>query len=490
MYVKMTGKIKGGRHSRMKKTKLLLSIVLMLGLWLPLGSANVHADTTFKDISVNHRGYNEIMYLATGSIVSGSLDGRFLPSNVVTRAQAAAMIGRALELNGQQRKTEFKDVGSGNFASGYIQSAVDKTILSGYGAGIFRPDAVVNRGEMAVMISKAFGYEFGGSLSGAANALMSRGIAQGMSNGSFGADYQLTRLDFSIFLARAINYKLRVNPSVLFQNELFVTANSLNVRSGPSAQYSNIATLVKGESVQTAYKVGNWIYIKSGSKEGFVHSSYVSTSVNTPSPTPPSQESPLASKTIVIDPGHGGKDSGAVGFGLYEKTAVLDTALKVRDLLKKTPFDVQLTRDKDVFIELSDRVAFANKLNADIFVSIHANAATSSATGTETYYYSAAATNTRTTESKKLASAIQARLVEAWNLRDRGVKNAGYIVIKQTEMPAVLAELGFITNADDNAKLKSPEWRQKAANAIYLGILDYYKGNGYDVTKLYNIVNK
>lgn len=485
----MTGNIKGGTHSRMKKIIWLLSIVLLLGIWMPLGSAKVQASTTFKDVSANHRAYEEIMYLATGEIVSGSLDGRFLPSNVVTRDQAAAMIGRALELNGQQRKTEFKDVGSGNFASGYIQSAVDKKILSGYGGGIFRPGTVVTRGEMAVMISKAFDYDFGGSLSGAANALMSRGIAQGMTNGSFGADYQLTRVDFSIFLARAINYKLRVKPTVAFQNELFVTSDSLNVRLGPSTNYSNVATLEKGTSVQTAYKVGNWIYIQSGAIEGFVSNSYISSSVNTPPPTQPSTNSPLAGKTIVIDPGHGGTDSGAVGFGFYEKTAVLDTALKVKELLKQTPFDVQLTREKDVFITLNNRTAFANNLNADIFVSIHANAAGSSASGTETYYYSAAATNTRIAESKKLASAIQKRLIEAWNLKDRGVKGDNFAVIRQTNMPAVLAELGFITNASDNAKLKSPEWRQKAADAIYLGILDYYKANGYDVTKLYNIVN-
>ncbi|MFJ7976567.1 N-acetylmuramoyl-L-alanine amidase [Peribacillus sp. NPDC096379] len=468
----------------MKKTKLLLSIVLLISLWIPLGGSKVHASNTFTDISQNHRAYNEITYLATGDIVSGSLNGRFNPNDLVTRDQAAAMIGRALELNGQQRPTEFKDVGSGNFASGYIQSAVDKKILSGYGGGIFRPAAVVSRGEMAVMISKAFGYEFGGTLSGAANALMSIGIAQGMTNGSFGADHSLTRMDFSIFLARAINPKLRVNSSVTFSNELFVTSSSLNVRSGPTTKYPVVASVANGASVKSAHKVGNWIYIQTGAKEGFVSGSYVSSSVDAPPAS-----SPLADKTIVIDPGHGGTDPGAVGFGLYEKTVVLDTALKVKQLLKQTPFDVQLTREKDVYISKDNRSAFANNLKADIFVSIHANSVNdSSANGTETYYYKSAATNTRITESAELAKAIQARLIEAWNLRDREVKTAEYVVLKKTNMPAVLAELGFISNASDNEKLASPSWRQKAADAIFLGILDYYKGNGYDVKKYYNLV--
>jgi N-acetylmuramoyl-L-alanine amidase len=469
----------------MKITKVLLCFVLLVSLFIPFGSMKAEASTTFKDISSNHPAYKEITYLAQGEIVNGTLSGYFNPNSTVTRAEAITMVGRALGLNGTQRSTDFTDVGSGNFASGYIQSAVDKNLLSGYGDGTFRPYTTVTRGEMAVIISKAFGYSFGNTLSGAANALKSRGIAQAVSDGSFGSKIVMDRVDVALFLARAINYKFRLNSTVSFDKKLFITTNSLNIRTGPSVKYPSVGTLDKGDAVTSAYSVGNWSYIKSGSQQGFVSLSYLSTSPNGTAIS--ATNSPLAEKTIVIDPGHGGKDPGAVGYGLYEKTVVLDTALKVKALLKQTPFDVQLTRETDVFPELSERVAFAKNRDADIFVSIHANASNGSASGTETYYY-AAATNPHVQDSKALATYIQKRLITAWNLNNRGVKDADYYVLKQNSMPAVLAELGFIDNKSDNNKLKSAAYRQLAADAIYLGILDYYKAKGYDVTSLYNIV--
>ncbi|WP_404356553.1 N-acetylmuramoyl-L-alanine amidase [Cytobacillus firmus] len=456
--------------------KFVLGILVFL-LMFPISEIESEAAGSFKDISTNHRAYNEINYLAQGNIVSGTLDGYFRPGKVVTRGEAAAMMGRALNLNGRKRATQFSDVGSQYFASGYIQSAVEAGILTGYKDGSFKPGQIVDRGEMAVIISKAFGYEFGGTLSGAARALISRGISQGTADGSFGADQKIIRADYAIFLARAVNYKLRLTPGISYPADRSVTEDSVPLRTGPSNLYSSLGTLQTGNKVEASYAVGPWVYIRLGSKEGFIHSNYLN------APFGMGNQKILNQQMIVIDPGHGGKDPGAVGYGLKEKDVVLSTSLKLKSYLSRTPFQYKLTRETDKFIELSDRVAFAKQANANVFISVHANAYNGSANGTETYYY---ASNNSSADSKILASKIQGRLVTAWKLYDRGIKHGNFHVLRENTMPAVLVELGFIDNKTDNAKLASDAWRREAAKAIYWGILDYYKEKGFYVTHLYN----
>ncbi len=468
----------------MKAVKLLLCFLLALSTVLTVGQTKSEAATSFKDISSKHRAYKEITYLGEGDIVTGDTKGNYVPNRTVTRGEAAAMIGRALNLNGTKRATSFKDVGAGNFASGYIQSAVDKKILSGYGDGTFKPYATVTRGEMAVMIAKAFGYSYGNTVSGAANALKTRGIAQGVTATSFGADLNLIRADFAVFLARSIDYTLRTKPTITFSGTKYVDVDSLNVRKGPSTKYGVVGALKNNTKVEIGYSVGTWTLIKSGNTIGFVANSYLKSNISSGSD---SSTSPLASQVLVIDPGHGGKDSGAVGYGLTEKYVVLDTGLRLKKLLANTPFTVKYTRETDVFLELSERVAIAKNAKANAFVSIHANAFNGSASGSETYYYGPAAktANPNVADSKLLATKIQDRLTTAMGTKDRGEKHGDYHVLRENTMPAVLVELAFIDNKTDNDKLASPTYRQKAAQAIYYGILDYYKAKGFNVNSLY-----
>ncbi|MFS0780723.1 family 10 glycosylhydrolase [Bacillus sp. 1P06AnD] len=231
--------------------------------------------SVFSDLSTSYRAYQEIAYLAQGNIVTGDLNGNFNPDRQVNRAEAAAMIGRTLNLDGAKRTTIFKDVGSNSFASGYIQSAVDKKILSGYSDGTFKPDASVTRGEMALMISRAFDYSYGNSASGAAQALKSRGIAQGLKDGSFGSGLNIIRADYAVFLARAIDYSLRIDsPAISFVGEMAVSTDSLPFRKGPSVSYGQIGLLKKNDQVTIGYQVGNWTLIKTTSNEiGFVPTS-------------------------------------------------------------------------------------------------------------------------------------------------------------------------------------------------------------------------
>ncbi|WP_083256197.1 family 10 glycosylhydrolase [Domibacillus iocasae] len=226
----------------------------------------------FYDLPAAHRAYKEIAYLAQGAIATGDENRYFHPGKSVTRAEAAAMIGRSLSLNGTKRENTFKDVNAGMFASGYIQSAVEKKILSGYQDGSFKPYEKVTRGEMALMISRAFEYEYGHTTSGAQQALTSRGIAQGMGDGHFGTHLSIIRADFAVFLARAIDYNLRINNSpVSFSDEMQVNDESLPLRKGPSEKYAQAGVLQNNEKVQIAYHVGSWTLVKSGSNViGFV----------------------------------------------------------------------------------------------------------------------------------------------------------------------------------------------------------------------------
>jgi N-acetylmuramoyl-L-alanine amidase len=181
---------------------------------------------------------------------------------------------------------------------------------------------------------------------------------------------------------------------------------------------------------------------------------------------------PRNGRIVVIDPGHGGGDPGAVGIGgLRESEAVLDISRQVVSLLKQQGVEAVLTRTRDEEIELEPRVQFAERANADVFVSIHANAFDARRTdvnGIETYYFSGGS-------GQPLARAVQDSLLQELGARDRGVRTANFYVIKYTSMPAILVETGFVTGSEDAARLASPTGRTRIARAIARGILQYMK---------------
>lgn len=217
---------------------------------------------------------------------------------------------------------------------------------------------------------------------------------------------------------------------------------------------------------------------------------------------------------IVVDAGHGGHDTGTIGpNGLTEKELVLDVALRLGRLLEtRLGADVIYTRDDDTFIPLETRTAIANEHQADLFVSIHANSSSDpAARGVETYYLNftsnpdalevAARENAvsqksifelqdlvkkitlkeKIEESRELASDVQQSLYAGLTakhstLRDRGVKKAPFVVLIGANMPSILAEISFVSNPTDEAKLETPEYRQKIADSLYKGIAKYAGG--------------
>jgi N-acetylmuramoyl-L-alanine amidase len=221
----------------------------------------------------------------------------------------------------------------------------------------------------------------------------------------------------------------------------------------------------------------------------------------------------LSVARIVIDPGHGGHDPGATGAaGVVEASLVLDVALRLEKLLLKQPgVNVVLTRRTDVFVPLEERTAMANRENADLFLSIHANASHNSrARGVETYFLNFATNqeseavaarenltssrtmnslpdivraitlNTKVDESRDFATIVQQSMVQRLrapnkSLRDLGVKQAPFVVLIGASMPSVLAEISFVTNKQEAALLKGNTYRQRIAQALLDAIVRYQK---------------
>lgn len=217
---------------------------------------------------------------------------------------------------------------------------------------------------------------------------------------------------------------------------------------------------------------------------------------------------------IVVDAGHGGHDTGTLGpDGIREKDVVLDVALRLGKLLRqRMGSDVIYTRDDDTFVPLEQRTAIANKAQADLFISVHANSSSDpTARGVETYYLNfttspdalevAARENAvsdesihelsglvkkitlkdKIDESREFAADVETSLytgLERGNpgLRDRGVKKAPFVVLIGANMPSILAEISFLTNPDDATQLRDPEYRQRIAESLYRGVAKYVNG--------------
>lgn len=173
-------------------------------------------------------------------------------------------------------------------------------------------------------------------------------------------------------------------------------------------------------------------------------------------------------KVIVLDPGHGGIDYGAIRSGINEKDINTSVAIKTAAILRSKGYKVYMTRDEDKTFSLQERVDFAEEIKPDIFVSIHVNSSQgTTATGIETHYYH--------DYSIQLGKFVQNAMKKYINSPDRGLQKSKFYVINHTTMPAILVEIGFISNEGERAELVSESRQQATAKAIAEGIMNYYK---------------
>lgn len=220
-----------------------------------------------------------------------------------------------------------------------------------------------------------------------------------------------------------------------------------------------------GMLVGTSIPIKATIYVKDGG------------SINPTTPTNPTNPTNAGPYKIVIDPGHGGYDSGAIGPSkTKEKDINLAVALKLGDLLEKQNVQVLYTRKTDKVTwpsnevdDLTARNKISNDYKPNYYISIHCNSATPSASGIETFTYSYGG------KSEQLAKDVQAELIKATNANNRGVKLGNFQVIRETDAPSVLTELGFITNTDEETLLNSDDYQNKCAQALANAIMKNLK---------------
>ncbi|EMA6344717.1 N-acetylmuramoyl-L-alanine amidase [Bacillus cytotoxicus] len=500
------------------------------------------AGKTFPDVP--SWAQQSVNYLVEKHALDGKPDGTFSPSEEIDRGSAAKLIAMVLGLQiNKEAKPSFQDA-KHHWAAPYIAAVEKAGVIKGDGSGHFNPSKNIDRASMASMLVEA--YKLNNRIIGnlptqfadlkghwgekQANTLVALGISKGTGDG-WKPNGIVTRAEAAQFIAQTDMQKADTSKR-MYMNRYFITYHQPSLSSGiTSNQHAPQMVVVKEEredgwlkivtdkgdkwtplqekkeaihSAFTTYQEashsseilgtyapqtvtvieesGSWIRIRTSSGFQWVDKNQLN---------PPKQDNFLEGKAIIIDPGHGGIDPGHTGVNMDESKIVLDTALRVQKLFEqKTPFTVLLTHDTDVRPgtdakdSLRERVEFAQQNNGDIFVSIHGNGFDGTAHGTETYYYRSAtrATNPYVDDSRLLAEKIQSRLVDALGTRDRGVKEGDLYVVRENTMPAVLTELGFVDNQIEGEKLSSPEWRQRAAEAIYAGILDYYQAKGHNVS--------
>lgn len=188
----------------------------------------------------------------------------------------------------------------------------------------------------------------------------------------------------------------------------------------------------------------------------------------------PSSSAPLKKTLVVLDPGHGGFALGAHVGKIREKTLALKTAQKVQKLLRKKGYRVVMTRTNDTFIALEKRAKIANRTKCKLFVSIHYNAHhDSSVKGLEVFYYKKGS-KWRAKRSKKAAEKVLGRLVKKTHGYSRGIKHGNFHVLRETTMPAILVEGGFITHDKERSELAQDSHLNQIAEAIVSGIEAYF----------------
>lgn len=253
--------------------------------------------------------------------------------------------------------------------------------------------------------------------------------------------------------------------------EVTIISNGTNIRQQPTTSSPSVLRVDAGQQFEIVSEDGEWFeIILPTNEQAYVAKWVVSTNESKTVATnkQPRVSGTLQGVTIVIDPGHGGNDRGTTGArGTDEKDITLPTAELLAQKLKAAGANVQLTRESDTYVTLRKRVAFSHQHAADAFLSIHYDATIdSSVSGFTTYYANKRQYN--------LAEAINNGLASTLSIRDRGAQPGDYFVLRENRQNAILIELGFLSNPNEENVLKTENFREQATHGIYNGLLDYF----------------
>ncbi|WP_096270681.1 N-acetylmuramoyl-L-alanine amidase [Paucisalibacillus globulus] len=246
------------------------------------------------------------------------------------------------------------------------------------------------------------------------------------------------------------------------QKTIEILYNKTQIRSGPSTDKEITSFAKKGDKYQVVGETDSWLKVKSEDSEGYIFKELVEVTAD-------NLTDGMNGKTVVIDPGHGGNDSGALSVNeVYERDLTYKTAEILAQELTILGAEVILTRDEETFVSLTSRATLANTVNADAFISLHYNSVPDlpSVTGIGTYYYQE--------QYEPLATYIQQEIIKESDDRDRGADFGDFQVIRQNLTPSVLIELGFISNPEVEQLLLTNVYQEKLVAGIVNGLQRYF----------------
>ncbi|MCY7773466.1 N-acetylmuramoyl-L-alanine amidase [Bacillus haynesii] len=258
-----------------------------------------------------------------------------------------------------------------------------------------------------------------------------------------------------------------------YTGKIYVAGSHVRIRTGPGTDYKVIKIANQGDAYQVLDRKGQWVHIQINSTQtGWIAGWLVSDSSQSGSSVSKSSSqtsNSLSGKNIVIDAGHGGIDPGTIGYnGSLEKNHTLATSSHLASLLKERGANVILTRSTDRYLSLNRRVVISSSYNTDAFVSIHYNSSPAQLShGVETYYYAG-------DTDKSLAANILRNVTSQTGFQSNGVRFGDFYVLRENPKLAVLVELGYISNPNEESNIQSETYQMRAANGIVQGLSDYF----------------
>lgn len=475
---------------RHRMLALLAAVLTVLTLAMPCASVSARE---FSDVPITASYYTAVDKLSNLGVIQGREDGNFAPNAQTTRAEFCAFLSRANGYNEAYytaKEIPFPDVSSEYWAVDYISYCYENGFINGMLDGTFAPADPVTYEQVVKMVVCSSGagdeslisvgpYWYSGYVAVADKYGLLDGTSKAVgkdANRAFVAQMVYNSLSF-------INGGEVEVPDVIDATDL-----SNNAAHKPSDIQDNVLNIeLPDEDIFSATPRPSAAPTPEPTLEPTPKPTLAPTPKPTakpkPTPAPPIYNSPAVQRpnnggsgfTVVIDPGHNysGVDTGAAANGIREQDITFYIADKVRPYLEERSVNVVMTRnslydncsDESTSASLAYRSDLANSIGADLFVSIHCNAG--GGTGTETYYYYG------NSEGKQLASYIQNNIVDSVGTQNRGVKEAGFAVLKNTSMTAVLIETAFIDTAGDAAVLANEGFQWAYAESIANGICDY-----------------
>lgn len=279
-------------------TNVLLIFILFLSI-MPLKVASA-SQLPFTDLSSSSRAYKEVKYLYDKNYMVGHSSKQYAPGNMVSRGQAVAVVGRALNIPEKSHATKYKDIGPNYRFSNFIHVLSERGMLTMIKGDRFEPDRPMTRGEVALLLNHAFG-KSSSDLNVAIQYMMDEGISEGKANGDFGANDKVQRVDFAVLVARAINPAFRVAYTETYYVNT-AEGNGLNVRNKPTTTNSVVlGKLSRGDKLSTTKPTNGWVRFSYQGQTAYTSASYLSKEPPTqvkPTPVPPTTKPPTTTPPV------------------------------------------------------------------------------------------------------------------------------------------------------------------------------------------------